>query len=96
MVDIYRLIWKLKKIVLSLYKECLTKTIIMYKNINIKSLARELAIFEVKAKYQRRGLMDKFYVNNYDEFMSLKISKDATVEVDESAEKYLEKIESVI
>ena len=79
-----------------MYKECLTKTIIMYKNINIKSLARELAIFEVKAKYQRRGLMDKFYVNNYDEFMSLKISKDANVEVDESAEKYLEKIESVI
>ena len=42
----------------------------MYKNINIKSLARELAIFEVKAKYQKKGLMDKFYVNNYDEFMS--------------------------
>ena len=79
-----------------MYKECLTKTIIMYKNINIKRLARELAIFEVKAKYQRRGLIDKFYVNNYDEFMSLKISKDANDEVDDSAERYLEKIESVI
>ena len=68
----------------------------MYKKVNIKKLARELATLKVKKKYRLKGFMDRFYVDNYDEFMSLKISKDAQRDIDKSAKRYLEKIESVI
>jgi len=68
----------------------------MYKNINIKRLARDLATLKIKNRYRKKGLMDRFYTNNYDEFMSLKISTDANRDIEKSAQKYLEKIESVI
>ena len=79
-----------------MYKECLTKTIIMYKSVDIKRLAKDLATIKIKNRYRKKGLMDRFYTNNYDEFMSLKISTDANRDIEKSAQKYLEKIESVI
>ena len=78
-----------------MYKECLTKTIIMYKKVNVNKLAKELATIRVKNRYKLKGFLDKFYVDNYDEFMSLTISPDAKRDIEKRTKKYLEHLHSI-